>query len=215
MIIKASQKSEPTFDIASLLQHIPVTKLQRMQQVLAHRTRYITVVTEEMYHAYNASAVMRTAECFGIQDVHAIQSYNNFKMYTGIARGAYKWMTVHNYRSTLACYEKLKIDGYRIIATTPHAKAMLPSQISLDSKIAVVFGNENRGLSQIALDHADEFIAIPMLGFTESLNVSVCLSICLYDLTRRLRMSDILWRLSEKEQQQLLHAWVHETVMRS
>jgi len=208
MIIKPAKIKKTTTKIDDLITHISPSKLERMRHVLAQRTRHVTLVTEEMHYPYNASAVIRSAECFGIQDIHIVQKRNAFCAYTGIARGSHKWTTLNYYRSTQDCYAHLKEKGYRIVATSPHAQATLPRDISLDTKIALVFGNEAVGLSPEALAMADEFIAIPMLGFTESLNVSVCVSICLYDVMQKLRTGSVAWQLSGTEQEQLLAYWV-------
>lgn len=214
MIIKTNSFRTGTMPINEFLSHISPEKLARMRQVLIQRTRYVTVVTEEIHYAHNASAVMRSAECFGVQDLYAIQGRNSFSAYTGIARGSYKWMSLHHYKSAVDCYANLKEKGYRIVATSPHATAKLPRDVSLDSKIALVFGNESWGLSKAAIDMADEFIAIPMVGFTESLNVSVCVSICLYDLMQKLRTSSVAWQLSESEQQEIFEDWLQNNFFR-
>ena len=134
--------------------------------------------------------------------------------------GASKWLTVNRYTiqptgqsATLECIQTLKQQGYTIVATSPHGTKTL-NQLPLDSKIALMFGTEDEGLTPQALAAADQLITIPMYGFVESFNVSVSVALCLYDLTTRLRSSDISWKLSEEEIVELELVWLKAAVDR-
>ena len=183
-----------------------------IEAVLAHRTRYITVVAEDFHNAHNASAILRTCEGLGIQDIHIVENFNTFKARRGAASGSQKWVTVHHYDSetednTDTCLAKLRSQGYLVVATNPHGQALPPEVLPLDQKLAILFGSERYGVSERALAQADLQLKIPMVGFMESLNVSVSAALCLYTLTRRLRQLDVDWPLSDREKQELRLHW--------
>lgn len=192
----------------------------KIDAVLAQRTRYLTVVAEDFHDPHNASALLRTCESLGIQDVHVVENYNTFKATVGAASGSTKWVTQHHYGAaaqdnTLACCEKLRSQGYRLVATSPHARAVPPEVMPLDQKLAIIFGSERHGVSERALATADGQLQIPMVGFVESLNVSVSAAVCLYTLTRRLRTLEVDWPLSDREQLALRLDWMRQSVQHS
>ncbi len=200
-------------DIITLLsEHVTPERRERMQAVLHERTRYVTVVLEDIFQPHNASAIVRSTECFGVQDLHVIEKRNRFKATEGVALGGDDWLTMHRYTTTQLCLEQLKKEGYRIVATTLDSKAYSLPDLPLDSKVALMFGTELTGLSPYVLENADAFVTIPMYGFTQSFNVSVSVALCLYQLTQKLRSSDYPWRLSADEQQELYLAWLRKSV---
>lgn len=192
----------------------------RIDAVLTQRTRYLTVIVEDLHDAHNASAILRTCEALGIQDVHVVENFNTFKPRRGAASGSDKWLTLHRYNqssvdNTQACLARLRSQGYRLVATTPHAKALPPEAVPLDQKLAILVGSERYGVSQIGLQTADLRLQIPMAGFIESLNVSVSAALCLYALTRRLRQLDISWQLSDREKRELRLEWLRHSARHS
>jgi len=200
-----------------LSQYISDNKRQLFEQNIQHRTRYLTVVLENLFQSHNASAVLRTCDCFGIQDIHAIENTNHFEVNADIALGASKWLTIKkhnekNQNNTLNCYERLRKQGYKIIATTPHTKDCTIEKLKLNHKTALVFGTELEGLSKTAIDNADGYVKIPMYGFTESFNISVSASIFLFYLTQKLKKSKIDWKLSEEEMLDIKIDWVKSVV---
>lgn len=201
--------------IAYLSAYVTENKKENIDAIIQNRTRYVTVVLEDLFHPHNASAVTRSADCFGVQDVHLIEKRHTFSPTHSIAKGASKWVDFYKYKDTKSCYEKLKQQGYRIVATTPHKRAYSLSQVPIDQKVALVFGAEALGLTQEALDLADDYLSIPMYGFTESFNVSVSAAICLYDITQRLRHSDATWKLSEQDLIDIKLNWIRSSVRAS
>lgn len=190
---------------------------QTINDVLNERTRYLTVVLEDIYQPHNASAVLRSCDGFGIQDVHIIENKNEFNPNKGVTIGADKWISLHSYNepgqnNTERCYRQLREEGYRIIATTPHEDDVSIDQVELDQKTALVFGAELTGLSDYALEHADGYAEIPMVGFSESFNISVGAALCLYELSGRLRKSDIDWELTDAEKVDLQCEWLEKSV---
>ena len=192
----------------------------KIDAVLAQRTRYLTVVAEDFHDPHNASALLRTCESLGIQDVHVVENYNTFKARVGAASGSTKWVTLHHYGeahqdNTRACYEKLRSQGYLLVATSPHAGAVPPEVVPLDQKLAIILGSERDGVSEQALATADLQLKIPMVGFVESLNVSVSAAVCLYTLTRRLRTLNVDWPLGDRDRQALRLEWIRQSVQHS
>lgn len=182
---------------------ITENKRTLFDKIITQRTKHITVALEDIYQSQNASAVLRTCDCFGIQDVHIIENKNTYSVNPDVALGATKWLNLKKYNqeenNTLACYHALREKGYRILATTPHKDDALLDELSLDTKIALVFGTELEGLSDVAIENADAYVKIPMYGFTESLNISVSAAITLHHLTEKLRNSKLDWQLKEEE----------------
>lgn len=202
-----------------LKQYISENRLARIEQIVAERTRYLTIAVEDIYQPHNASAVMRSAECFGVQDIHVIENKNTYKPNQEIAKGASKWLTMHHHNesenNTSSCIRTLKANGYRIIATTPHERSHMISDVDVTKgKIALFFGTELEGISEEVKKEADEFVRIPMYGFTESFNISVSAAICLYELRKKLLQTEIAWQLSEEEQAVLKLQWVKNTIQR-
>ncbi|MSP69476.1 MAG: TrmH family RNA methyltransferase [Bacteroidetes bacterium] len=195
-------------------------RMEKFESVIQERTRYLTIVVENVYQPHNASAVLRSAECFGVQDVHIIENSNKYNPSADISLGAHQWLSLTRHGKTennsLSCIQALKKNGYRIVATTPHKNDCLISEIDLSKgKIALFFGTEIDGLSDTILNEADEFVKIPMYGFTESFNISVSAAISMYELMKRLRESKIEWRLTAAELLALKLDWVKESVKSS
>lgn len=195
-----------------LAHYVTEHKKLKMEKVLSNRTRHITVVLENLHKPHNGSAVLRTAECFGIQDIHVIENAREYKANPYVTRGSGQWIDIRKYSgeeslATKQCFENLKNEGYRIVATAPGSDENTLESLKIDQKIALVFGNEYDGLSDYALKQADERLSLPMYGFTESYNISVTAAICLYNLIGKLRQSDVDWKLTEKEKEQITLEW--------
>jgi len=186
------------------------------KKVLEKRTRHFAVVLEDIFQPHNASAVIRTADIFGVQDVHVIENKYTNKVSRHVAKGSQKWITSKRYKSdgnnTKICLDNLRENGYQIIATSPHNESCLLHDFDVTKKSAFVFGLEAEGVSEFVKEQADGFLKIPMVGFTESLNISVAAAIILQDLTTKLRDSDVNWQLSPEEKDNLYYEWVKKTI---
>lgn len=195
-----------------LSQFLLPRRLEVCEKNLHNRTRHITVVLEDLHQTHNASACLRSCDAFGLQDVHIIENDYEYIVNPDIELGSAQWLTTHRYNeqphNTKTCLEKLKADGYRIIATSPHADSLCLEELDITSKTALMFGHERDGLSDIACAHADAHMRIPMFGFAESFNISVAVAICLHHLTWKLRNSEIDWRLSNDERDAVLDEWL-------
>ena len=190
------------------------------EELIQKRTKYLTVVLENIYQPLNASAVLRSCDCFGIQDVHVIENYNEFKPDREVAMGASNWLTVNRYdkneNNTLDCIQSLKNKGYRIVATSPHNSQTDLINFDLSKgKTALFFGTEVEGLSDVVLENADEHLHIPMYGFTESFNLSVSVAICLYEMRMKMEKENIKWHMTEDEKNQVLLNWLRYSIDRS
>jgi tRNA (guanosine-2'-O-)-methyltransferase len=191
----------------------------RLQEVLAERTRHMTVVLEDVYQAHNASAVLRSCDCFGIQDVHFIENRNKFKISEDVSMGSTQWLTINKYNTeennTVTCLQELKNKGYRIVATTPHKDDYTISELDVTQPFALVFGTEIDGITETVFEMADEFVKIPMYGFTESFNISVCAALCMYELTTRIREQKIPYQISEADKEEIYLEWLKASVAKS
>ena len=196
---------------------ITAERLQKMNTVLRNRTRYISVALENIFQPHNASAVLRSCDAFGIQDVHIIENSNRFSSNSAVDMGTSQWLTLQRYRekknNTIHVIEAFKDQGYRVVATSPHADDIDLEEFDLTrGKAVFLFGTELDGLTPEAMEAADEYVKIPMFGFVESFNISVCVALTLHRLVLSLHESELDWHLSEHEQMILLHKWLKNSI---
>lgn len=200
-----------------LSQFITSHKIDLIDQILNKRTRHITVVLEDFFQPHNASAAIRSCECFGIQDIHVIEKHNPFKPNPDVVLGSDKWVSIKHYPPTLsnntqACLQNLKSNGFKIITASPDKNSTPLKQLNLAKKLALCFGTEEEGLSENILKYSDETVHIPMQGFTQSFNVSVSVALCLFELSQRLRSNGIAWQLKDEEKRDLKLEWMKKSV---
>jgi len=201
-------------------QYITDHKKQFIEKVLSERTRHITLVLEDIYQSQNASAVVRTCECLGLQDIHIIEEDSKYSVNKRVLKGSNKWIDLYRYKmkgfnNTEICFRKLREQGYQILVTDPSPDGVSINEIAIGNKIAVVMGNELHGTSSFAIEHADQKIFIPMHGFTESFNISVSAAICLNTLLTKVRESNVSWQLTEEEKEVLRLQWYRKVIRRS
>lgn len=192
--------------------HLTENRRNRFNQVLKQRTKHFTVATEDVYQLHNTSAVIRSCDVFGIQEVNIVEEINSKRIDREIAMGAQKWVDLNRYHTVKSCISDLKQKGYQIVATTPHAEGCDLIDFDISKKSCFFFGRETEGLSQQVLDEADCFLKIPMVGFTESLNISVSAAIILQHVTAQLRKSTITWQLTEQELIEKRFDWLKKTL---
>ena len=202
--------------IEHLSQFVTEPRKARLEEVLSNRTRHITVVLEDLYQTQNISAVMRSCECYGIQDAYIVENRNEFEIHKDISMGADKWLTLHHYphaeHNMKQCIDDLHAKGYTVVATLPDEKKTTIQDLPIDQKTAFLFGTELTGLSKEAVQYADCNALIPMYGFTESFNISNSAAIILSNFAERLRHSDVDWRLNEEEREELYFDWLRKSV---
>lgn len=191
-------------------------RFEVIKSVVRNRTNYITVCLENIFHGQNASAIIRSCEAFGIQNIHVIENQCHFRPNVNIVKGSDKWLDIHRHNednATLNLIKQLRKEGYRIAVTSPHINGVSANNYDVtNGKVAVFLGTEKQGVSQTLIDNADDFIKVDMFGFVESLNVSVCGAIVINSLVESLHNSDIDWRLTEQEQTIMLNRWMKKSV---
>ena len=195
-----------------ILSFVTENKKEVFRRVLANRTKHITLVLENVFQPQNASAVVRSCDCFGIQDLHVIESKNEYNINPRIVMGASKWVDIHQHTDTTSAIDDLKAQGFQIIATSPHSDDVNVQDFIPHQKSAIFFGTEYDGLSNEVMEKADRFVKIPMYGFTESFNISVAAALVLQSFTDNLRNSSINWHLSAQEKQDLCGKWASKCV---
>lgn len=185
--------------LSYLEEFVTENRKEKFIKVLQQRTNHFTIAIEDVYQLHNTSAVMRSCEVFGIQNLHVVEEKYGKKIDKEIAMGAQKWVDVSRYNSNIDCLKTLKEKGYQIIATTPHDDSCLLDDFDITKPSAIFFGTEKNGLSEEVMNEADGFLKIPMAGFTESLNISVSAAIIIQSIMSRLHKSDLDWKLTEAE----------------
>jgi tRNA (guanosine-2'-O-)-methyltransferase len=206
--------------ITHFSQYVTDHKKQLVEKILSQRTRHIAVVLEDIYQSQNASAVIRTCECMGLQDVHIVENLSKYHLNTRVLKGADKWMDLVRHRekkinNTEKCFHNLRENGYKILVADPADDGVSIHDVDPTEKLALLFGNELRGTSQYAIDHCDQKVKIPMYGFTESLNISVSVAISLNALITKLRTQNHAYGLSEEEKEAIKLVWYRKIVRRS
>ena len=202
--------------IQYLSEFITEQRLQRITSVLALRTRYVTVVVEDLFQTQNISAVLRTCECYGVQDVHIIENENEFQVHNAISLGANKWLSLFHYNSggnrAEECITHLKKNNYTVVATLPNDDSLFLDELPINQPTAFLFGTELKGLSSELIALADKTVKIPMYGFTESFNISNSVAIVLSDFVNKIRKSDINISLTEEEKEILFLEWLQKSI---
>lgn len=191
---------------------ISLERKERFIQILEERTNYITVAVEDVFQMHNTSAVIRSCDAFGIQTAHLIEDRFGERLDKNIAMGAQQWVNTPRYSTTTDAIEHLKKEGYKIIATSPHKDSCLLDDFKIDGKIALFFGTERDGLTKEVLDKADSYIKVPMVGFSESLNISVSAAIILQQLIAKLKKKDVPWQLTDVEKLDLRLDWTKKSI---
>ena len=198
--------------LAYLEGYLTESRKEKFSKVLSQRTKHFTVATEDVFQLHNTSAVIRSCDVFGIQEVNIIEERNSKRIDREIAMGAQKWVDLNRFGSVKDCMADLKLNGYQIVATTPHTNDCELHEFDVTKKSCFFFGRETEGLSEDVLNAADCFLKIPMVGFTESLNISVSAAIILEHVTTKLRATNINWQLTEEEMFEKRLDWIKKTI---
>jgi len=191
--------------------YLTASRKEKFSKVLSQRTKHFTVATEDVFQLHNTSAVIRTCDVFGIQEVQIVEERNTKRIDREIAMGAQKWVDVNRFRSVTDCIADMKQKGYQIVATTPHTNDCLLQDFDVSKKSCFFFGRESEGLSEDVMKAADCYLKIPMVGFTESLNISVSAAIILQHVTSKLKETNIEWQLTAQELLEKRMDWVKKS----
>ena len=191
-------------------------RLQRLHEVLNERTNHLTVVLEDVYQSHNFSAVLRSADIFGVQTVNFIENRNKYKISEDVSMGSTQWLSINRYQNaennTKNCLQGLKEKGYKIVATSLHKNSVTLQEIDVTKPLAIVFGTELTGITKDVEEMADEFVKLPMYGFTESFNISVCAALCMFELTTKIRKEIPNYHLTESEKEIVYLEWLKASI---
>lgn len=198
-----------------LLQFVTEDRIKRFDEVLTNRIKHMHIVLEDVYQAHNASAVVRSADCFGVQYVHFIENRNKYKISGDVALGASQWVNIQRHKDTKEALAGLKKEGFKIVATSPHKNDKTIFDFDVKEKFALVFGTEKEGITSDVVNMADEFVKIPMMGFTESFNISVCAALCMQELTHKIRKEVKDPYLANEEKECIYLDWLLKSIKRS
>lgn len=199
--------------IACLAEFMTAERFGVLRDAVSQRTRYMTVLAENMYHGQNAAALIRHCDAFGVLRMHTVETLCRFAPNPEVARGSERWVEVQRHASTREAVAALRGAGYRIVATTPHREDTTPETFDVArGPFALVFGTEHAGISDEVIASADEFLRIPMCGLVESLNVSASAAILIYMLSERVREQVAAWRLTPSERDEVLFGWLRRSV---
>ena len=216
--IKTLEKEFRNKALTELESLLTPNRKKRFDEVLNGRTDYMSIVLEDIYNPQNANAVIRSCDCFGIQNVHIIEDRNIHEERNETSKGAEKWLNINFYNTPhvnnrMNCVKQLKSEGYRIVSAMPHKQGVNLDVFDVTKgKFAIVLGNELHGVSNEIAELSDEYINIPMYGFTESLNLSVAGALCMHHL--RLQMENKLddWLIRGDALLNLRLLWVINSV---
>jgi tRNA (guanosine-2'-O-)-methyltransferase len=198
-----------------LLSFVTEERKTRFDEVLSNRLNHMHIVLEDVYQAHNASAVIRSADCFGVQYVHFIENRNKYKISGDVALGASQWVNIQRHKDTKEALTGLKQQGFRIVATSPHKNDKTIFDLDVKERFALVFGTEKEGITSDVVNIADEFVKIPMMGFTESFNISVCAALCMQELTHKIRKEVKEAYLANEEKESIYLDWLLKSIKRS
>jgi tRNA (guanosine-2'-O-)-methyltransferase len=192
-------------------------KRQLFERKIQHRTRHFSLALEDMMKTQNASALMRTADAFGVQRVDIYDKNERFNVSSGISKGVEKWLdtsffNTYNEGGVAEWAELLKSSGRKLYVTALNASAKPLHDIDATIPATICFGNEQEGASEELLKHADEVIYIPMKGFVESFNVSVSCGIVLHHLTHKMEEAGIARGLSQEDEITTKIDWALRTI---
>ncbi len=185
---------------------ITARREQRMREVLERRLGSVVVVLETVYRRHNVSAILRSAEGFGVHEVHLVT--NGFQPSKGAARGAERWLDVRVQADTASTVRALKERGFQVWAADLHPSAVAATTVPVDGPVAILMGAELTGVSDQARALVDGFITIPMQGMTESLNVSVAAACILSHITTRRRAVVGTGDLTDDHKARVLLDWI-------
>ncbi len=184
---------------------------QKMRRVLAHRQRGLTVVLENITDPHNISAVLRSCDAVGIAQVHLIGTYEPYGRHLGShsSASAFQWVDVQTYQDRQSCMETLGKQGLKIMAALPEKSCSSLYELDLCQPMALVFGNEQNGVSEEVRSYCNGCFSIPQMGMLPSLNISVACAVSLYEALRQ-RMQRGHYheaQLSSEEQEDIFRAW--------
>jgi len=187
-------------------------RIKRLLKVLNKRQPDLVVVLENIKNPHNISAILRSCDAFGVQNVYVIREGRSIGVSKTVASGSHKWLDIHLFEDTSQCLSLLKKEGFTILTTHLGEKATDIREVDLTKKVAIVIGSELEGVSDEALKFSDENIVIPIVGFVQSFNVSVATALILYEAFRQRDSKGYFSkpRMPKNVKRQILKRWLQE-----
>jgi len=202
--------------LSALYQHLQQfltdERLQKIEEQSHFSSDFVLPVMEDVYQFRNAAAIVRSAEGCGFHKIVAMEKINVFNPNLDLTKGADTWVEVEKVPATLDSLKTIKQKGYKIVAVSPEKNATPLPDFKITEPVALTFGTEWQGVTEEILDFADETLAIPMFGFTQSFNVSVAAAICFYELKQKLMQSNLPHYLNEEKKLQLKIRWAKNSI---
>ena len=185
-------------------------RVGKINQVVTQRQQSLRIVMENIHDPHNVSAIYRTCDSVGVPKVSLLYNHEEFPKISKVSSSsANKWIETEKFSDTSACYANLRKNGFQIYASLLSEEAVDLYSIDMTKKIALVFGNEHRGVSEEAAKMADEVFFIPMYGMIQSLNVSVATAVALYEAQRQRKLIKMYEQseLDKIELEKLIDEW--------
>lgn len=195
-----------------LQQFLTDERLEKLNHFAPESSDFVLPVIEDVFQFRNAAAIVRSVEACGFHKIIAMESEHEFNPNLRVTKGAETWVEVEKLPHNLDSLREIKNRGYKILAVSPENNATMLSDYDLKEPVALVFGTEAAGVSEEILDFADETLAIPMYGFTQSFNVSVAAAICVYELKQKLLRSNLDYKLSEEKLWEMKVRWAMNSI---
>ena len=195
-----------------LQQFLTDERLEKLNHFAPEGSDFVLPVIEDVFQFRNAAAIVRSVEACGFHKIIAMESEHEFNPNLRVTKGAETWVEVEKLPHNLDSLREIKNRGYKILAVSPENNATMLSDYDLKEPVALVFGTEAAGVSEEILDFADETLAIPMYGFTQSFNVSVAAAICVYELKQKLLRSNLDYKLSEEKLWEMKVRWAMNSI---
>ena len=190
--------------IEKLQDQISPDRFEKLKEIITQRNFNATFVLENIYDEGNISAVIRSIENYGIVDIDVIESEKS-KISTRTTRGAHKWVEMEKFVASEDCFKDLKERGKTIVATTLSATSYSYEDLDYSQDLAIIFGNEKDGVSEMAKEYADHHCLIPTVGFSQSFNISVAAALFAQKtFQKRIELFGQNGHLSEEQQETLL-----------
>lgn len=186
-------------------------RFAKIRRALSRRQPDLTVLAENTHKSHNIAAILRTADAVGLHEMHAVSETGELRRHHRVSGGSRKWLPVVLHESTSAAIAALREDGFRLLAAHPDTDARDYRKVDYTRKTALILGSELNGISDTARAAVDEFVAVPMEGLGQSLNVSVAVAIILYEARRQREAAGMYEssRLPEEQFQRELFEWAH------
>lgn len=190
-----------------LKQFLTDSRFAKIEKFALESTDFVLPVMEDIFQFRNAAAIVRSAEACGFHKIVALENDHIFNPNLKVTKGAENWVEVKKMAYNLETLQKIKEENYKIVAVSPEKNAKSLADFKIQEPISLIFGTEKEGVTEEILNFADETLAIPMYGFTESFNVSVAAAICFYDLRQKLENSKLDFKLPEEKLIDLKIRW--------